>query len=551
MTAQDKARVIAADALEHGGSYVALQAGQELTVIVESLQWNSSQCIRHSPASYETAPAQSVAIQLPAGVSPSKLSLWRSCIDWRFGSGADPSYFVRQPDAPVDGGRVVITAKANCVYTLSTKHNVHRPSLPTANPAKQSEAFALPHTDNFDAVKEGRTPLFFSPVIGMFEVADGALEQKVVDYLPISNNCPVHLFPMALIGTMDMRDVSISASISLNKAKDGAHKAGAFLAARTRCWHSALADGAFRGKLPGVFLWLGRHTWALCTHNNCTWPAAGGVGLLKSGPAPAATGADGYRHLRLSLTGNKASAFLNNRSIFSDVIIPHDVTTNTDIPAHASIPFPFGKAPSSGWPALGSTYAAAQFKGFSLSGNHNSGKSANALCSADAPASGAPVGAYPVRRMQHKWVLDNETKALRIGSLSMCEPQSITESTAVLCADPRRRLRYVAATGRIMNAEGSKTLDVEGSLTDQAGATFAARAVLVSVVDPATGTPEKLGPSETQQFQFNAEAGSLRFKKGSCVTRGYTFSGGKTSFDDDWDNVRCACCCDCLLLYVL
>lgn len=120
MTAQDKARVIAADALKHGGSYVALQAEQELTIIVESLQWNSSQCIRHNPTSYETAPTQRVDIQLPAGISPSNLSLWRSCIDWRFGSGVDPSYFVRQLDVPVSGGRVMITAKANCVYLLRT-----------------------------------------------------------------------------------------------------------------------------------------------------------------------------------------------------------------------------------------------------------------------------------------------------------------------------------------------------------------------------------------------------------------------------------------------
>jgi galactosylceramidase len=542
VTAQDKARVIATDALEHGGSYVALQAEQELTIIIEFLQWNSSQCIRHNPASYEIPPTQSVQIQLPVRkiqISPPKLSLWRSCIDWRFGSGVDPSYFIRQPDVPVDGGNVRITAKANCVYTLSTKLNVQRPRLPTANPMKQSEAFELPHTDNFVSVKDGSTPLFFSPVLGMFEVADGALEQKVVDYLPISNNCPVHLFPMALIGTMDMQDVSISASVSLDKAKDGARKAGAFLAARTRCWHSAQADGAFRAKVPGVFLWLGREMWALCTHNNCTW--SGGVGLLKSGAAPAAAaGADGYRHLRLSLEGNKASGFVDNRSIFSDVIVPHDVTTDADVPGNASavrmgLPFPYGKAPSSGWPALGSTYAAAQFKEFSLRGNHDSGKSANALCSTDAPVAGAPVGAYPVRRMKNSWVLDNETKGLRIGSLSMCEPQSISENTVVLCADPRRRLRYIAATGRIMNAEGSKTLDVEGSTTDQGGVTLAARAVLVSVVDPA-----KLGPSETQQFQFNAAAGSLRFKKGSCLTRGYTFSGGRTSFDDDWDNVRFA-----------
>ena len=316
---------------------------------------------------------------------------------------------------------------------------------------------------------------------------------------------------MALIGTMDMRDVSISAHISLYKAEDGAHKAGAFLAARTRCWHSAQADGAFRGKVPGVFLWLGRQTWALCTHNNCTWP--GGVGLLKTGSAPAATGADGYRHLRLSLVGNTASGFLNNKSIFSNVIVPHDVTTNGDIPDHAGVPFPFGKAPSSGWPALGSTYAAAQFKEFSLRGNHDSGESANALCSTDAPVAGAPVGAYSVRRMHNKWVLDNETKALRIGSLSMCEPQSITENTAVLCADSRRRLRYEAATGRIMNADGSKTLDVEGSFTDQGGVTVAASAVLVSVVAMARSTPEKLGPSETQQFQFNAEAGQFSMEE--------------------------------------
>lgn len=64
--------------------------------------------------------------------------------------------------------------------------------------------------------------------------------------------------------------------------------------------------------------------------------------------------------------------------------------------------------------------------------------------------------------------------------------------------------------------------------------TFAASAVLVFVVDPATGAPAKLGPSETQQFQYNAAAGSLRYKKGNCLTRGYSFSAGRTTFNDDW-----------------
>ena len=43
----------------------------------------------------------------------------------------------------------------------------------------------------------------------------------MVDYIPISNNCPAHYFPSSLIGTMDMADVSISVDIALPVPKAG------------------------------------------------------------------------------------------------------------------------------------------------------------------------------------------------------------------------------------------------------------------------------------------------------------------------------------------
>ena len=604
VTAKDNARYASAGTLKGGGGYVVLMAegrkssssgsdgnsnrgshasANEITVVVEALQWNSSQCIRSNPAPYTVAKTQTVVISLDAALNASKMSVWRSCIGWRYGGGGGgETYFQRQQDANVVAGALTLTVDANCYYTISTKMNVVRPHFESGTKTASHLGFALPYHAPFSGpgLSNGGAPVYFSDMLGKFELVnndsplhsggEGWLEQKVVDYIPISNNCPAHYFPSSLIGTMDMADVTISVDVALPKPNPtpGAAPVGAFVAARTRMWHSAQADGIFRKNSPGLFLWLHPKTWSLCTDTNCTAVLA--TGEAPEGPAegplrartptsaaplvPAAL-APQYRSLTLEVTGVFASGWINHTPIFTSVRVPGPAAS--PLPTPSALPFPTGRVSDTGWPALGSTFASVRFRNFTLGGNHANGTHANPVCEANAamPSAGAAVGAFPLTRITTSWKVARDTGIISLnaaaaaaasGSLYLCtsnRPDVFDRSANVveLCSTLDRALVHDAATGNIVpytrsirtpDANARVCLDVRPAYTAATtNTTVPAAAVMAACLDAAL-----VRPSESQQFQYDPRLNVLRYKKGSCLTRGYSFS----AVDDDDNYRQCA-----------
>jgi galactosylceramidase len=354
------AQFIGTGELLEGGKFAALQSDDgAVTVIVEAMTWNSSLCIRSNPPYYTVASTQNASLRFQelASKKTKRLAVYRSCTGWRYGGDGDqsPSYFQQVSDAHVsdDGTMLLEDVRADCVYTATTRTTLlgapAKPVLPARPPPA---AFLLPHTDNFDGARsDGNEALYFSDVLGKYELGLAAggrsgqtLQQAVTEYLPISGNCPAHFYPMSLIGDMYAADANISVDIYLPKAS-----AAGFVAHRTREWHSAQADGAFRTRVPGLFLWLGpaagvgRSHWRVCTDNNCT-----GAGVvLASGTAAAAVSS--WHRVSLAVNGSVATASLDGVVLCSNVKLPPSApdkqTAHSESP---SINFPTGHAAGSG-----------------------------------------------------------------------------------------------------------------------------------------------------------------------------------------------------------
>ena len=572
VTAADNARFTNSGLLSKGGSYVVLTSAAHTTVIIEALHWNSSQCIRSNPPYYPVQRTQAVDLDLTRSLGTGagagvELAVWRSCIDWRYSSGTASSYLQQQGNVQVVNSRVQLEVDANCVYTLSSKLTVTRPTLPDATAhAQRHVELTLPHTDNFSGtVTNGGAPLFFSDVLGKFEITEEgwgeaaagprggsgptrALAQVVTEYLPISNNCPAHWYPTSLLGSMDMADLEIGVDISLpTVAQAGAAQPnGAFLGLRLRQWHGDNADGAFRTQLPGLFLWLEHTRWRLCADNKCSVE-------LRSG---AAQPGSRWRGLRLSLTGRLASGWLQGTPIFQDVQIPPPNATAAHVAG--SLVFPRGHVSDTGWPAIGSTFTAVRFSNFHLRGNHGNGTLASPGCSS-AGSDGHRVGAFPLSRLGTRavWRVDkvsnlvyteptsgSDRLALPAARLWLCSTgtgdsfnSSLKQIVVSSTCPSHQRLRYDPSTGR-MRGTGDPTMcvDVRAAYTYTAPATSTTSSMVhvrAAGAVTTTCTPEQDQPSESQQFQYDHAMGTLRFKKGSCLTRGYFYSTV-----DDTDNFR-------------
>ena len=368
--------------------------------------------------------------------------------------------------------------------------------------------------------------------MGKFELVASAgragkqLQQVVTQYLPISGNCPAHYFPMSLIGDMFASDTNISVDVMLPTAS-----AAAFVAARTREWHSANADGAFRTRVPGVFVWLGpsagegKAKFRACSDNNCTVVLASGV--------TAASLKTWYR-LSLLVNGSKASGALGGAPLFSDVKLPPSAPSAqaalSQLNSTQALAFPTGHITGSGWSAIGSTFEAVAFDNFRLVGAHSDGAHAVRPCAGEG-VTGKAVQSYPCDHpgASTRWVIGQDGH-VKHGSQHLCMLAQGGRAVVGVCAGEPDDLMYDNSTGRIM--AGGKCLTVRPSVGSYPGADAVPAQAVVSPCDTL--------PANRQQFQFSHGRGILRPKTGGCVERGYSFGP-----NDPWDNYRDCCLALC------
>jgi hypothetical protein len=575
LRATDRAIFVATGNLTGGGTFSALAhpGGEQVTFIVEAMRYNESLCIRSNPAYYSVEDRQNVTLQLlglSARSAGTSFAVWRSCISWQYGAGDfAPEWFQFQGLLQVDAGSSLhLTVEANCIYTISNKLEVKRPVFSASKPQKP---FPLPYFDDFEQPIFGKGAKFFGDLLGKFEIVGGGKEgkgfafaQMVTEYLPISNNCPAHWFPFTAIGDMFFKDLSMSVDVALGPETDG-RPIGAYIAMRTREWRAAAADGAFREKVPGLFFWLNRTGWRLCSDNACFHVISDG----HSRPMPDAV-SELWRTMRLDVLGQRAWGWLDGVLAFEAVAIPGWNSTIGPSP-HDTRPFPFGLVPDSGWAGLGSTFSSAKFDNVNMSGMHNAGHSAVVPCASSPPAPKDAVGSFPCSHAAFvEWtvapdfrvhVAFNESLCLVVGSASDPLVPNATLVELGSCA-ATSVLYYDSVTGRVLQVpsrKGSKhgLVSLTRSDAPQPVVGVDSEFPLCMDVRPADSGHEARAvmlpcgtlPHPSQQFQYSggkSGSGVLRMKMGSCLSRGYTFS-----VDDDWDNYRDCCIGLCAIISVV
>jgi galactosylceramidase len=171
--------------LDNGGSYVALtdQNSQQLTIIVETMKRDSSQCAWWNSVEYNTTD-QTATFQLDSSFDHiSQLFVFFSNL-----STFDVNQtFIYQGIIAVNNRTFTLQLPVRVLYTLSTINGTK--SAYQAPPA--SMPFPLPYRDSFDEYPISQEAAFFSDQSGSWEIVDtfssrGKVMRQMVTEIPIS-----------------------------------------------------------------------------------------------------------------------------------------------------------------------------------------------------------------------------------------------------------------------------------------------------------------------------------------------------------------------------
>ena len=192
--------------LDNGGSYVALTdpTGKHLTVIVETMLHDSSQCAWSDSGKYNTT-YQTAAFQLDASFAHvTELFVFFSNLST---FDADQVFTYKGVIAPNSGnGTFTLELPLKVVYTLSTINGT-KGSF-TAPPV--SARFPLPYNDTFNTYQVSKEAAYFADQSGSWEIVDtasshGKVMRQMVTELPISW-CGEAPHPFSVIGDSNWQE---------------------------------------------------------------------------------------------------------------------------------------------------------------------------------------------------------------------------------------------------------------------------------------------------------------------------------------------------------
>ncbi len=193
--------------LDNGGSYVALtdQNSQQLTIIVETMKRDSSQCAWWNSVEYNTTD-QTATFQLDSSFDHiSQLFVFFSNL-----STFDVNQtFIYQGIIAVNNRTFTLQLPVRVLYTLSTINGTK--SAYEAPPA--SMPFPLPYRDSFDEYPISQEAAFFSDQSGSWEIVDtfssrGKVMRQMVTEIPISwciSTSAEAPYPYSVIGDSNWR----------------------------------------------------------------------------------------------------------------------------------------------------------------------------------------------------------------------------------------------------------------------------------------------------------------------------------------------------------
>jgi galactosylceramidase len=313
--------------LDNGGSYVALtdQTGQQLTIIIETMKHDSSQCMWSNSPNYNITD-QTATFQLDDSFAHiTQLFVFFSDLT---AMNTNES-FIYKGVVTLDNRSFTLQLPIGVVYTLSTLNGTKGTyTVPPSMP------FPVPYQDNFDKYPVASEAAYFADQSGSFEIVDtsssrGKVMRQMATELPISW-CGEAPYPFSLIGDARWQQpLNISVDVMIENVGT------AFIAlevARGSCNTHDVGS-------PGI-------VFSINTTNNGLWQLSANTAMIKplsSGSTPVTPGT--WYTLMLSVLTDHSEAYINGQLIGRCAL---NVTS------------------SRGWAAIGSSWDHVQFDNFHL-----------------------------------------------------------------------------------------------------------------------------------------------------------------------------------------
>uniref|UniRef100_A0A671QH19 Galactocerebrosidase n=1 Tax=Sinocyclocheilus anshuiensis TaxID=1608454 RepID=A0A671QH19_9TELE len=282
--------------LAHGGSYVALIDRQgNLTIVIETMTHNHSQCIRPPLPHFDVSP-QKATFQLKGSFAHlTDLQVWYSKLD--FETKKDALFQNLPVSTQVYNGSFTLRLDVDEVYTITTVNTGQRGSYP--EPPK-SRPFPKNYSDDFtvDNPPFSEAP-YFADQTGVFE------------YFRNSTDNGSHAFTLWQVvterpvtwGDYSWADLDVSCAVLIETPITG----GVFLAARVDQGGESVREA------KGVFYWI---------YANGTYKVTNDIG----GQRVLAEGLSGTREgvwytLTLSVKGYFAMGLLNGYPLWKNAVV--------------------------------------------------------------------------------------------------------------------------------------------------------------------------------------------------------------------------------------
>jgi galactosylceramidase len=280
--------------LDNGGSYVALTdpTGKQLTIIVETMKRDSSQCSWWNSVDYNTTD-QTATFQLDSSFAHvTQLFVFFSNL-----STFDvDQVFIYNGTITLNSGTFTLDLPVKVLYTLSTINGTK--SSFAAPPA--STPFPLPYQDTFDEYEISKEAAYFADQSGSWEIVDtsssrGKIMRQMVTELPISW-CGEAPYPFSVIGDSNWQQ-PLTTSVDVMIESVGA---------------AFIAIGVSRGSCDIVGVGSPAVVFSINTTNNGLWQLTNTTAFmnpLNYGNTPVTPGT--WYTITLSVLSDHSEAYIN------------------------------------------------------------------------------------------------------------------------------------------------------------------------------------------------------------------------------------------------
>ncbi|OPJ81598.1 galactocerebrosidase isoform B [Patagioenas fasciata monilis] len=315
--------------LEGGGSFVALTDGLgNLTIIIETMTHNHSQCIRPPLPRFNVTPQRATFYLKGSFCKVETLQVWHSRLGFESGNS---SLFHQLHPVKVQKGSFSLDLNVDEVYTLTTlktgqKCHCQEPPPPQPFPSNYKDDFNIRNPPFSEAPNFADQTGVFEYFINTSDPGDHVFTlRQVVVQRPITWASDADQ-TISVIGNFQWVNITVTCDIYIEKPRDG----GVFIAGRVD------NGGIYVRRTKGVFFWV----FADGTYQ-VTGDLAGEEILMK--------GLSGVRDnawhtLTLNIQGTSASGLLNGYPLWENVTI---------------------SKPTNGWAAIGTrSFEFAQFDNF-------------------------------------------------------------------------------------------------------------------------------------------------------------------------------------------